>query len=83
MANDPGTPLVWLGCFLLVVGFVIRLYVPYRRVWGRLVARPGGGTTLSIAAVGRRDTGFDAEFTTHRHRHPPGPDGPGAELGGS
>jgi hypothetical protein len=28
-----------------------------------MVARPGGGTTLSIAAVGRRDTGFDAEFT--------------------
>jgi cytochrome c biogenesis protein len=64
VAQDPGTPLVWLGCFLLVVGFVIRLYVPYRRVWGRLVARPGGGTTLSIAAVGRRDTGFDEEFTT-------------------
>ena len=64
VASDPGTPLVWLGCFLLVVGFVIRLYVPYRRVWGRLVARPGGGTTLSIAAVGRRDTGFDAEFTS-------------------
>jgi len=64
VANDPGTPLVWLGCILLVVGFVIRLYVPYRRVWGRLVVRSGGGTSLSIAAVGRRDTGFDAEFTT-------------------
>jgi len=64
VANDPGTPLVWLGCLLLVVGFVIRLYVPYRRIWGRLVARPGGGTGLSIAAVGRRDTGFDTEFTT-------------------
>jgi cytochrome c biogenesis protein len=64
VANDPGTPLVWLGCILLVVGFVIRLYVPYRRVWGLLVARPGGGTSLSIAAVGRRDTGFDTEFTT-------------------
>lgn len=64
VANDPGTPLVWLGCILLVVGFAIRLYVPYRRVWGRLVARSGGGSSLSIAAVGRRDTGFDAEFTT-------------------
>lgn len=64
VANDPGTPLVWLGCILLVVGFVIRLYVPYRRVWGLLVARPGGSTSLSIAAVGRRDAGFDTEFTT-------------------
>lgn len=64
VANDPGTPLVWLGCLMLVLGFAVRLYVPYRRVWGLLVARPGGGTSLSIAAVGRRDTGFDNEFTS-------------------
>jgi cytochrome c biogenesis protein len=63
VANDPGMPLVWLGCLLLIVGFAIRLYVPHRRIWGLLVPRPGG-TSLSIAAVGRRDTGFDAEFTT-------------------
>jgi cytochrome c biogenesis protein len=64
IASDPGAPLVWLGCILLVLGFVIRLYVPHRRVWGRLVARPDGGTSISIAAVGRRDAGFDAEFTS-------------------
>ena len=64
VANDPGTPLVWLGCFLLVVGFAIRLYVPNRRIWGRLEARPDGGSALSIAAVGRRDSAFDTEFTT-------------------
>ena len=75
----PGHPARLAGLLPPVVGFVIRLYVPYRRVWGRLVARPGGGTSLSIAAVGRRDTGFDDEFTTHRHRHPRGPGGPGAE----
>jgi hypothetical protein len=43
---------------------VVRLYVPYRRIWGRLEARPDGGTSISIAAVGRRDAGFDAEFTS-------------------
>jgi cytochrome c biogenesis protein len=64
VAHDPGTPLVWLGCFLLVAGFAVRLYVPHRRVWGRLTARPDGGSSLSIAAVGRKDTGFDGEFTT-------------------
>ncbi len=63
VASDPGTPLVWLGCFLLIAGFAVRLYVSHRRVWGRLVARPDGGSSLSIAAVGRRDTGFDEEFT--------------------
>jgi cytochrome c biogenesis protein len=64
VAKDPGTPIVWLGCFLLVVGFVVRLYVPFRRVWGRLEARPHGGSSLSIAAVGRHDSALDAEFTS-------------------
>lgn len=64
VANDPGTPIVWLGCLLLVAGFAVRLYVPYRRIWGRLVARPDGGSSLSVAAVGRRDSGLDAEFTS-------------------
>jgi cytochrome c biogenesis protein len=64
VAKDPGTPIVWLGCFLLVAGFVVRLFVPFRRLWGRLEARPDGGSSLSIAAVGRHDSGFDAEFTS-------------------
>ena len=63
VANDPGTPIVWLGCFLLIAGFAVRLYVPYRRLWGRLETRPDGGSSLAIAAVGRRDTGFENEFT--------------------
>lgn len=64
VANDPGTPLVWLGCILLIAGFVVRLYVPFRRLWGRLEARPDGGTSLAIASVGRRDTGLENEFTS-------------------
>jgi cytochrome c biogenesis protein len=64
VAKDPGTPLVWFGCFLLVFGFVVRLMVPYRRIWGRLTPRPDGGSSLSIAAVGRRDSDLDAEFTS-------------------
>jgi cytochrome c biogenesis protein len=63
VANDPGTPIVWVGSILLIVGFMIRLYVPHRRVWGLLIARPGG-SSLSIAAVGRRDSSLDAEFTS-------------------
>ncbi len=45
-------------------GFVVRLMVPYRRIWGRLTPRPDGGSSLSIAAVGRRDSDLDAEFTS-------------------
>ena len=64
VAKDPGTPIVWFGCLLLVLGFAFRLFVPYRRIWGRLEPRTDGGSSLSIAAVGRRDTDLDAEFTS-------------------
>jgi len=63
VAHDPGTPIVWLGCFLLIAGFAVRLYVPFRRLWGRLETRPDGGSSLAIAAVGRRDTSLENEFT--------------------
>jgi len=64
VAKDPGTPIVWIGCLLLVLGFMVRLFVPYRRIWGRLESRIDGGSSLSIAAVGRRDSDLDAEFTS-------------------
>jgi len=64
VAKDPGTPIVWIGCLLLVLGFMVRLFVPYRRIWGRLESRMDGGSSLSIAAVGRRDSDLDAEFTS-------------------
>jgi hypothetical protein len=35
---------------------------PHRRVWGRIVARPGG-STVSLAAAGRKETIAGKEFT--------------------
>ncbi len=62
VSRDPGAPLVWLGALLLVVGFVVVLTFPHRRIWGRLTSRPGG-TTISLAAIGRHDTSVGKEFT--------------------
>lgn len=31
--KDPGVWVVWLGCFGLVVGFVIVFWIPHRRIW--------------------------------------------------
>jgi cytochrome c biogenesis protein len=63
VARDPGTPLVWLGAFLLVGGFSIRMFLPFRRVWGRLAMGPDGRGTLAIAAPGTQDIGSDRAFT--------------------
>lgn len=63
VARDPGVPIVWLGCFLLVAGFVVVFMFPHRRLWVRIVPRRGGAT-VQLATVGRRDTvGAGAEFT--------------------
>lgn len=63
VSRDPGTPLVWLGSGLMIAGFVLVLMFPHRRIWGRLVTRPGGRGTLSLAGAGRRDVGSNTEFT--------------------
>jgi cytochrome c biogenesis protein len=65
VARDPGVPVVWLGCTLLMVGFVIVFMFPHRRLWVRIVPRAGRGSTVSLATVGRRDTvGAGAEFSS-------------------
>ena len=63
VARDPGTPLIWLGSVLMIVGFVLVLMFPHRRIWGRLVMRTDGRGMLSLAAAGRRDVNSNTEFT--------------------
>lgn len=36
--KDPGAPIVWLACVLLVGGLLITFWMPRRRVWARLDA---------------------------------------------
>ena len=61
-SKDPGAPLVWIGSILLLVGFTVVFMFPHRRVWGRIVTRPGG-STVSLAAAGRKETIAGKEFT--------------------
>ena len=61
-SKDPGAILVWIGSILLLVGFTVVFMFPHRRVWGRIVARPGG-STVSLAAAGRKETIAGKEFT--------------------
>ncbi|MFV2064618.1 MAG: cytochrome c biogenesis protein ResB, partial [Chloroflexota bacterium] len=64
VARDPGAPLIWLGGLLLMIGITAVFVFPNRRLWGRLEPGPHGGSKLALAAVGRHDSGFDAEFTS-------------------
>jgi len=61
IARDPGTPIVWLGCALLFIGFVIRFTIPHRRIWVQ-VTRRGGHSRVAFASVGRGDVALGTEF---------------------
>ena len=63
VARDPGTILVWLGSIVLIVGFTIGFVFPHRRLWARLVMRPGDTGTLHVATPGRVTHDADRAFT--------------------
>ncbi len=46
---DPGVWFIWLGCTLMVVGFIIAFYLSHRKVWIRLSPTGGGRTRVEIA----------------------------------
>ena len=57
MVKDPGVPLVWLACALLVLGICVTLYFPRRRIWGRIT-----GQELMLAGTADKTVNFRTEF---------------------
>ena len=61
VARDPGVVLVWLGCFLLFVGFALRFMLPHKRVWGRITTR-SNGAIVSMATLAQKDAAISTDF---------------------
>ena len=62
VAKDPGVEVVWLGCFLMVVGSLVAFFVSHRRLW---VSIRHEGTTSQIRVAGsahRNQPGFELYF---------------------
>ncbi len=43
VSRDPGVPIVWLGCFMMVGGFFLTFFHSHRRIWVRVL--PGDHQT--------------------------------------
>lgn len=50
--KDPGVPIVWTGCFLMVVGFFVTFFTSHRRIWLRISNEKG---RLMISVAGTAD----------------------------
>ena len=62
VAKDPGVEVVWLGCFLMVIGTMVAFFMSHRRIW--VVLTPGSkGMNLRIAGnANRNQPGFEIGF---------------------
>lgn len=63
VASDPGTPLVWTGCILLVVGFFLSFLLDHEVLW--VFAEHEGGGRVAVRVAGRatrHPAGYAARF---------------------
>lgn len=47
--RDPGVPLVWAGCFMMVAGFIVTFFMSHRHVWVRLDRTDRGRNRVRVA----------------------------------
>lgn len=64
MRNDPGTPWMWVGSTLLVLGMCITFMFPYRRMWIRVEHAADGEDAgrVRCGSVARLDTSYQRLF---------------------
>lgn len=59
--KDPGTPIVWIGCALLVIGTFLTMFLRHHRIWARVVSDEDG-VRLLLASPDRSDPSFSRRF---------------------
>jgi cytochrome c biogenesis protein len=51
---DPGSPLVWSGCGLLIIGFFLILFTNHRHLTLEIAGEDSGGTEIKVFGSSRR-----------------------------
>ncbi|MBW1734693.1 MAG: cytochrome c biogenesis protein ResB [Deltaproteobacteria bacterium] len=52
--RDPGVPVVWAGCFLMIAGLFITFFLSHKRIWVRL-RETGKGMEISVAGMSNKN----------------------------
>ena len=58
ISYDPGLPIIWAGCLLMVVGMFLSFYLPFKRIWIGVSAK---GVEIGGRSYKNR-SGFEKEF---------------------
>ncbi|MCF8128480.1 MAG: cytochrome c biogenesis protein ResB, partial [Deltaproteobacteria bacterium] len=60
--RDPGVPIVWAGCFLMVAGLFVSFFLSHKRMWVR-VLKKGGKSIIEIAGTTNKNpVGLEKEL---------------------
>lgn len=62
VARDPGVPLVYLGCLMMMIGLCICFFLSHRKIW---LIQKGDNITLA-ATTNKNKVGFEKSFTSLR-----------------
>jgi len=60
--RDPGVPIVWTGCFLMVAGFFVTFFMSHRRIWIRLSSIRKGVRVEVAGTATKNPVGFQREM---------------------
>jgi len=62
VSRDPGVPVVWAGCFLIVAGLFITFFTSHRRLWIK-VLQQHGKSEISVAGMANKNpVGLEREI---------------------
>jgi len=61
VTKDPGVWVVWVGCSLMIIGFIVSFFFSHQRVWIRIPKGPQGEIVLAGSANKNR-VGFEKRF---------------------
>lgn len=63
--KDPGIPIVYAGCLLMMVGLIISFFMSHQRLWVQIAARPGQGSQILLSGTANKHQGsFEQRFDT-------------------
>ena len=63
--KDPGIPIVYAGCLLMMVGLVISFFMSHQRLWVQIAARTGQGSQILLSGTTNKHQGsFEQRFET-------------------
>jgi cytochrome c biogenesis protein len=62
VAKDPGVPLVWTGCFLMVCGFFVTFFMSHRRIWIRITAERKKVRISLAGSASKNPVGLEREL---------------------